>query len=162
MPLVEMARLPTLIVDIAAWGMIHAGSGYLAHRLNDSHFDHDNWLFRGRAWERNGRLYESLRVKRWKDRVPEAGAVFAGGVSKRTLTSRDPAGLVRLSTETRRAEFAHWACAVASPVFAIWNSPGISMVMVLYGVLVNAPFVVIQRYNRLRATRSLVRRSITS
>ena len=45
-----------------------------------------------------------LRINRWKDRLPEAGALFAGGVSKRQLPSYDVAGLELFVRETRRAE----------------------------------------------------------
>ncbi|MEO7397783.1 MAG: hypothetical protein ABIW84_04395, partial [Ilumatobacteraceae bacterium] len=130
MALIEMTNPATVIVDIAAWGVIHAGAGYLAHRLSSARFDHDTWLTRRRQWEANGRIYERLGIKRWKARLPEAGAMFAGGVSKRSLPGAGPASLRRFATETRRAEFAHWLPAVVSPVFALWNRPAVAVVMV--------------------------------
>ena len=151
------AKVVLLIVDVAAWGAIHAGTGYLAHRLPESFCRRDTWITRLRRCERSGRIWRVLRVRRWKDRVPEAGAVFAGGVSKRHLPGSGEAGLQQFAAMTRRAEYGHWMCAAASPVFALWNPAWIAAVMVGYGVAVNAPFIAIQRYNRLRTEGPLAR-----
>jgi glycosyl-4,4'-diaponeurosporenoate acyltransferase len=112
-----------------------------------------------RSWERGGRTYERIGIRRWKDRLPEAGALFAGGVSKRRLPGAGTDRLLRFSAETRRAEYGHVACAAAAPLFVLWNPRGVAVVMVLYGVLVNAPFVAIQRYNRARIAAVVGRRS---
>jgi glycosyl-4,4'-diaponeurosporenoate acyltransferase len=47
----------------------------------------------------------------------------------------------------------------ASPVFALWNPPLGVALMVGYGVVVNAPFIVVQRYNRQRAQGVLTSRA---
>lgn len=146
----------TVLVDVVAWGLVHAGTGYLAHRVPGDWLAHDRWLFRERAVERGGDLYRrTLRIGRWKDRLPEAGALFAGGVSKRHLPVDEIGGLQRFVIETRRAEMAHWLAAAAGPLFALWNPPAVVPVMVAYGLLVNLPFVAVQRYNRIRAARVL-------
>ena len=162
MPLVHLANVPTVLVDIAAWGAIHAGTGYLVHRLSDTHFEVDTRLTVARRWEQGGRFYERVAIRRWKDRLPEAGDVFAGGVSKRSILGRDDDDLKKFAVETRRAELGHVLAAIASPVFAVWNTVPVTFVMVVYGVAVNAPFIAIQRYNRLRISRILTRRSRTS
>jgi glycosyl-4,4'-diaponeurosporenoate acyltransferase len=159
MPLVQMSDVATVVADVLAWGAIHAGTGYIAHRLSAERFDHDTWLTRIRAIERSGRLYRALRVHRWKDRLPEAGAVFAGGTSKRSLGAPTRDGLVYFAALTRRAELAHWLAFAAAPVFLVWNRPWVGVVMITYGLFVNAPFIVIQRYNRLRIERALGRSS---
>ena len=53
---------------------------------------------------------------------------------------------------------AHWMCLLVSPLFALWNPPWIAVVMVVYGVGINAPFIAIQRYNRARLLRLIARR----
>ena len=95
----------------------------------------------------------------WKDRLPEAGDLFTGGVSKRFLPALDDAGLLQFVASTRRAEIGHWSAAACSPIFLVWNPLWISGVMVAYGLAVNAPFIAIQRYNRLRVSRVLTRRA---
>jgi glycosyl-4,4'-diaponeurosporenoate acyltransferase len=64
-----------------------------------------------------------MGIRRWKDRLPEAGALFAGGVSKRRVPRLTTDGLQRFAAETRRAEYGHVACAAAAPLFVLWNPP---------------------------------------
>lgn len=148
----------TIAVDVVAWGVFHAGTGYAAHRLDDRRLSRDGWLLRPRRFEDGGRVYRrTLRVHRWKDRVPEAGALFDGGISKRELPARDVAGLTTFVRETRRAELAHWWAMACAPLFVLWNPLLASALLVAYGVLVNLPFIVIQRYNRFRTQPLLAR-----
>jgi glycosyl-4,4'-diaponeurosporenoate acyltransferase len=159
--LVELSDLATVVVNVVAWATIHASTGYLVHRLPVDALSRDGWLLQERRFEREGRIYDRLlRVGRWKDRLPEAGALFSGGVSKRHLTGAlGRASLDRFVVETRRAERGHWLAMAGGPVAALWNPPLGVALMVAYGVLVNAPFIVVQRYNRQRAARVLRRRA---
>ncbi|MGG5258305.1 hypothetical protein [Phycicoccus avicenniae] len=148
----------TVVLDVAAWGLFHAATGYTAHRLPADRLAADGPLLRARRVEAGGRVYRRvLRVDRWKDALPEAGALFAGGVSKRSIPTRDVAGLELLVRETRRAELAHWWAMACGPLFVLWNPPLPAALLVAYGVLVNAPFIVIQRYNRFRTQLLLER-----
>ncbi len=150
--LVNLTFWGTLLANVAAWAVIHTGSGYYVHRLPLERLRHDGWLLRPRRWERQGRTYQRvLRIRAWKDNLPEAGAFFSGGVSKRALTGSLAGGLPRFVAETRRAERGHWLAVAAGPLFALWNPPSGLGLMVAYGVIVNAPFIAVQRYNRLRA-----------
>jgi glycosyl-4,4'-diaponeurosporenoate acyltransferase len=157
---VSLSFWGTLLANVVAWAAIHAGSGYVVHRLPLARLQHDGWLLRPRRWERDGRTYQRLlRIRSWKDHLPEAGALFAGGVSKRSLTGSLVGGLPRFVAETRRAERGHWLALAAGPLFALWNPLSGVALMVAYGVAVNAPFIAVQRYNRLRALRVLSRRA---
>lgn len=156
MPLVQLSNPVLVVVDVAAWGAIHSVSGYAVHKLPIRMLGRDHWLFVARRFERDGRFYvKTLRIKRWKDRLPEAGALFAGGLSKRHLPAAADGGLERLGVETRRAELGHWLAMAPAPLFALWNPVAVAAVMVVYGVAVNLPFIAIQRYNRLRVARVL-------
>ena len=158
-PLVHLPYGPLVVVDIVAWAAFHTATGYAVHRAPLQWFDHDTWLTRPRGWERAGSAYERVAIRRWKDRLPEAGGLFAGGTSKRHVPGATAGGLTRLATETRRAEWGHWGAAACAPLFVLWNPLWIAAVMVLYGVAVNAPFIAIQRYNRLRINGLLGRRT---
>ena len=157
-PVLRLAPGTNVVVDIAAWAVFHAATGYAVHRLPLRRLEHDNWLLRGRRFELDGHLYERFGIRRWKDGLPEAGALFAGGVSKRRLTGTDEPGLARFAMETRRAELGHWSAMACGPLFVLWNPPAVAATMVAYGVVVNVPFIAIQRYNRLRIERVLARR----
>ena len=153
-----MPQAVTIVVDILAWGVFHAATGYAAHRLGDDRLARDGWGLRARRFEAGGHWYRRrLRIHRWKDRVPEAGALFDGGVSKRELPAPDDEGLRVFVRETRRAELAHWWALWCSPLFLLWNPPLAAALLVSYGVLVNLPFIAIQRYNRFR-TQALLER----
>ena len=156
MRVVHLSDPVTIVLDVVAWGAIHAGAGFVAHRTSVAWLSRDRRLFRERRVERGGRLYaQTLRISRWKDRLPEAGALFAGGISKRRVTASEQGGLGRFVVETRRAELAHWLAAWPGVVFALWNPPAVVPVMVAYGLAVNLPFIAVQRYNRGRAVRVL-------
>jgi glycosyl-4,4'-diaponeurosporenoate acyltransferase len=155
-----MPQWATIVADVIAWGVFHAATGYAAHRLDDDRLSRDGWLLRPRRFEAGGRWYRRrLRIHRWKDRVPDAGDLFRGGVSKRHLPAYDVAGLQLFVRETRRAELAHWWAMSCGPVFVLWNPPLAAGLLVGYGVLANLPFILIQRYNRFRVQSLLERRS---
>lgn len=154
-----MRRRTTLAVDVVAWGVIHAGTGYLAHRLGPERLSGDGWLLGLRAVEDEGAWYQRhLAISRWKDRLPEAGDLFPGGLSKSRLPSRDDEGLETFVRETRRAELAHWWALAAGPLLLLWNPPLASGLLVGYGTGFNLPFIVVQRHNRGRALALLAAR----
>ena len=154
-----MSPTMTVVVDAVAWGVFHSATGYAAFRLDENRLGHDGWLLRPRRFETAGAWYRRrLRIHRWKDRVPEAGALF-GGVSKRHLPAHDLAALQLFVRETRRAELAHWWAMWCGPVFVLWNPPLAAGLLVAYGVLVNLPFIAIQRYNRFRIQALIERRA---
>lgn len=154
-----MPQALTIVVDVIAWGVFHTTTGYAAHRLGESRLSGDGWLLRARPFETAGRCYRRwLQVDRWKDKVPEAGGLFRGGVSKRRLPTYDVAGLHLFVRETRRAELAHWWAMFCGPVFVLWNPPLAAGLLLGYGVVVNLPFIVIQRYNRFRVQALIERR----
>jgi glycosyl-4,4'-diaponeurosporenoate acyltransferase len=143
-----------VLVDAAVWAGLSVAVGWTANRLPVSRFERDGFLTRLRPAEADGHLYRRvLRIGRWKDRVPEAGAMFAGGVAKGTLATRDPQGLHRFAVETRRAERVHWVLLGGGPLFLLWNPLPLGLAMVAYGLVANLPCILIQRYNRARLQR---------
>lgn len=149
--MVDLSLGLTIAVDVLAWALIGVTVGYGMHRVPLRRLDHDTGLTRLRRFEREGRLYERMGIRRWKDRTPELGGLFAGGVSKRSSGGRSR--LQRYAAETRRAEYTHWLVMAFGPVFVLWNPWYLAIVMVVYGVVANLPCLVIQRYNRARIDR---------
>lgn len=157
-----MPRRLTVAADVLAWGVVHAGTGYVAHRIDVRHLDCDGWLLRPKAFEDGGRWYRRRWcINRWKDRLPEAGDLFAGGVSKSHLPTSADGGLDLFVRETRRAELTHWWAMMCGPIFALWNPPLVTALLVSYGIAVNLPFIVIQRYNRFRCQTIIAHRAAT-
>ncbi len=159
MDLLSLSTWGVVAANIAFWGVVHTTTGYAVHRLPVGRLARDSWLLRPKRFERGGSLYEHLRIRTWKDVVPEAGALFPGGVSKRRVPAAEDGGLERFVVETRRAEVGHWLALVAGPLAVLWNGPVGAAAMVGYGLLANLPFIAIQRFNRQRAQRVLARSS---
>jgi glycosyl-4,4'-diaponeurosporenoate acyltransferase len=134
-----------------AWATFGVGSGWLVNRVPLRCLDHDGWLTRPRPFEDRGRWYDRhLRVRWWKDRLPEAGGWFRGGVAKDRIRSFRTEDLERLTAETRRAEWVHWANVGFGFTFAAWTDPPVAGIMVAFGLATHLPFVIVQRYNRAR------------
>jgi glycosyl-4,4'-diaponeurosporenoate acyltransferase len=150
--------IAVIVVDAVAWMLIQVGAGYAVHRLPSDWLDRDHWLFRARRWEAGGGFYiRRLRIRRWKRWLPEAGAVFRGGIDKRRLGPATAERLAVYRRETRRAELGHWLAMAPAPLFVLWNPPALFVAMVLYALVVNGPCIAAQRYNRLRIERVLDR-----
>lgn len=157
--LIELSDAVAIVVSSVVWFLIGLVTGWYFHRRAPEHFATDNWLTRPRRFEQGGRWYQRrLRIRSWKDKLPEKGDLFRGGFSKRHLVDRSTPHLERFVIETRRAEMVHWSNLAAGPVFLIWCPPLLGGCMVVFGVVAHLPFIVIQRYNRERLLAILARR----
>jgi glycosyl-4,4'-diaponeurosporenoate acyltransferase len=136
-----------VLVDVAVWGVWGVAVGLAGARLAADGLLRDRWLTKIRPWERQGLAWRRLGVRRWKDRLPEAGTMF-GGASKRVLPGRSANGLQAFAAETRRAEYAHWVAPVPLLAMVWWNPLWVTACMAVYAVAANAPCIVVQRYNR--------------
>ena len=134
-PHVNTELLPVVLADSAVWAGWSFVVGYSAHRLPLRTVERERWLTRIRPWERDGRTWERIGIRRWKDRLPDAGDLFGGGVSKRALPGRHPDELARFAAETRRAELVHWTIPLVLPVFVLWNPPVLLAAMAAYAVV---------------------------
>ncbi|EXJ16992.1 glycosyl-4,4'-diaponeurosporenoate acyltransferase CrtO family protein [Imhoffiella purpurea] len=139
----------------AIWICFHFGSGYLAYLLPNAAIGRLPLVNASYSWENDGKFYEGLGIRTWKDRLPEAGAFFPGGFSKRRLLRQDASYLGKFVLETSRAECSHWLTWGLSLTFFAWNPWEIGVVMLVYGALSNIPFILVQRYNRARLRRTL-------
>ncbi|MEM6675102.1 MAG: glycosyl-4,4'-diaponeurosporenoate acyltransferase [Planctomycetota bacterium] len=147
------------VVNVLAWPVIHVGFAWAGTRARAERFRPDAWLFRTRAFERTGRIYEVLfGVKAWKGRLPDGAAWFKSGFKKRSLARADRAYLDRFVVETCRGEFVHWATFLAAGIFFLWNEAWVGWIMVAYGVVANLPCIIVQRYNRVRIRQLIEQR----
>jgi glycosyl-4,4'-diaponeurosporenoate acyltransferase len=157
---IDLPRSVALGTDVVAWIGVAVGAGYVAHRLPHRLFERDGWLFRQRAWERDGRFYvRVLRIRRWKRLLPEAGDAFEGGFNKATLAALGDDHFRVHVRETRRAELTHWLIILAGPLFLVHNRWYDVVAMQLIAVALSVPCIAAQRYNRIRLQRVLARRA---
>ena len=144
------------VANILGWPLIHLTVSWVFMKLDSTCFDPNGFFFRERSWEQGGDFYlRAFSVKRWKSRLPDGAAWFAGGFAKKKLQRRDTTYLQRFILETCRGEAAHWVTMSLAPVFFIWNPLWASAVMLVYAVLANAPCIIVQRYNRVGLRRLL-------
>ncbi|MCP9790557.1 hypothetical protein KBZ20_02450 [Vulcanococcus limneticus Candia 3F8] len=142
-----------------AWSLL---IGWLAQRLPPAALESDSWLTAPRPWGERPAAYERwLRIRHWKDRLPDAGTAFAGGVRKASLVGRDRETLRRLVAETRRAELVHLALWPFWIATALWLPPMGVLLNLLFATAFNLPCLWLQRFNRLRITALLQRMGLT-
>jgi glycosyl-4,4'-diaponeurosporenoate acyltransferase len=152
--LLHLPTLPTILLDIAAWLIIHMGVSYSMTHISLRSFDTEFWLYKQRKWEKNGKIYVRIfRLKKWKKRLPDGAALFKKGFKKKHLKALDDVYLDDFIRETCRAELTHWTMLLFSLVFFIWNPWWVGIVMIVYAILVSVPCIIIQRYNRIRLKR---------
>lgn len=158
--IVDVGNGWAVVLSSVTWLVVSLVVGRWAAGWSAGRLDVTGRLTRLRPWEASGAWWQRrLRVRRWKDGLPEAGGLFAGSASKRHVGSRSTGALTRFRRETVRAERVHWLIMATTPVHLIWCRPPLAAAMVAFGVLFNAPFIVIQRYNRGRIDAVLARRA---
>lgn len=147
-----MSVLFYISINAFFWIAVHFVSGYLVHVLPESLYRSDAFLFKLHRWEYKGRVYRRfLKIHAWKDRLPEAGEFFSlHPFNKSHLKSSDAGYLSRFILETCRAELAHLLPFLFYPICLLWNPWPANLIMFVYVVLANIPFILIQRYNRAR------------
>jgi len=150
--LIELPNGWTWFLNLAGWPVLQLGLSWAFTKLPGA------WFRPGRLgrWEGEGRVYErTLGIRRWKDRLPDAGGWWGGGFAKRALRDADPVYVERFVRETWRGELCHWCALACAPVFFLWNPWWADVIMVGYGVAANLPCILVQRYNRARLQRLL-------
>lgn len=147
-------------VSVLMWVLTSVVMGRWAVTWPDDRLDHTGPLTTLRTWERDGGSWQRwLRVLRWKDRLPEAGAAFAGGRAKRRIGTSRSEDLRAFRRETVRAERVHWLIMASGPLHLLWCRPTVGAGMVGFGVAFDLPFILVQRVNRGRIDRILRRRA---
>ena len=121
-------------------------------------FHPDRGPWRSFVFEKEGRLYERLKIKRWQNFLPDMSRILPGVMpAKKMGVGYTAAQLDTMIRETCVAELTHvLLCLAALPCLVLWRGPGGAAVFGVY-VLGNLPFILIQRYNRPRLRRLYAR-----
>lgn len=111
-------------------------------------FDPEKFPFRQFSWEKSGKVYRVLRVKQWKDKMPDASRFYRDMVPKRVVNEMSFETVHVLLIETCVAEFTHLALCVCSiGVCLIWEGR-VGVFLWILCIIGNVIFIIIQRYNR--------------
>lgn len=147
-----------VLISSAVWLGVSVLVGWVGARWPLERLARPGPITRLRSWEDDGAWWQRhLRVRRWRDLLPEAGALF-GGYSKAHLPSRRSRDLERFAREALRAERVHWSVMASAPVHLVWCRPTVAAGMFGFAVVANAPCIIVQRANRGRLGRLLRRR----
>jgi glycosyl-4,4'-diaponeurosporenoate acyltransferase len=160
MRLIHLPTFWTIMVDIAAWFIIHIVVVFIAVRIPARYFNPAGFFYRARNWEKKGAVYQNIfKIKRWKKYAPD-GAEFLKkrGFPKKKLINSSTSYLKNFLLETCRAELTHWILIFFAPFFFFWNRFWVGLIMILYALSENIPLIMVQRYNRIRFLSILRRR----
>lgn len=120
-------------------------------------FREDRFPFRQWQWEKKGRIYIRLGIRKWKDRVPDMSKVLPFLYRKKVNRQHTEDNLRRLIQETCVAELIHGLLMVAGiGVVHIWPGKWGWIFWICY-CAANIPFIMIQRFNRPRLCATLSR-----
>lgn len=114
--------------------------------------------FKSFAFERQGKIYERLNIKKWKAKLPDAsrilGKLFPWLMPTKRLEGNSNKKVAVLLKETCVAEMTHvFAALTGFLCIKICKSSAIGIIVSTVNAVWHVPFVMIQRYNRPRFLR---------
>ena len=143
-------RVLKCILYLAAIGV---ASFVIGRLLPKSWLHEDCFPFRPFAFERQGKLYEKLKIKSWQNKLPDMSRLFKHLMPAKKMNDDTLRDLPLMIKETCVSECIHLLLPLAGLYcLRLWPGAGGIVVTLLY-FLGNLPFVLIQRYNRPRLQR---------
>ncbi len=137
-----------LLMSIAYVAVIGILAHYIGESLPRRLFGEYKFPFRTYKWERDGKIYNRLKIKKWKNRLPDMSRVMRDMLPKKVTYDATSTDIDALIKETCVAECVHyWLCLFAVGIYLIWKNY-VGVILALVFVACNIPFMMIQRYNR--------------
>lgn len=113
-------------------------------------FKSEAFPYRDYRFEKKGKIYNKIHVKKWQDRIPDMSRILPRTMPAKRLSAGYKEKLPRMIQETCVAEMIHFLlCLNGLACIFIWKGPGGVVLSIVY-ILGNLPFIVVQRYNRPR------------
>ena len=137
----------------AAYAAVIGGLSFLLGRIVPAGwFQESRFPYRSMDWEQGGAFYNRVfRIRKWQSRVPDMSRILPGMMPAKKISANVSDKLPRMITETCIAEWIHvLLCVFSFPFLWLWPGWGGLLFMILYILLGNLPFILIQRYNRPR------------
>lgn len=105
--------------------------------------------YKPHPWEE--KLYLKLGVRKWKDKIPELGKLFAGFDKSQIGDMKDNEHVKQFIAETITAEYIHKSSALFGFIAVVgclktWFIVGVPLL--LANIIINIMPVIVQRYNR--------------
>lgn len=136
------------VIYLATTGVI----GFLAGRVFPKKWLRpERGLFRSFPFEKNGKIYEKLGIRRWQNRVPDMSRILPFMMPAKKLDRDFGPRLPDMICETCIAELVHLVlCLSGLYCLKLWPGVGGVTITAVYILFLNLPFILIQRYNRPR------------
>ena len=102
-----------------------------------------------------------MKIKKWKDKHPQY--VAKNGFSKRNINLNQVYNkeyFERFLLETCRAEWNHFMCCMYFVISFLINKFPFSIIFSIIPLVANLPFLIIQRYNRIRFLNFNLKKSV--
>ncbi len=126
--------------------------GILAHMVGEAlprrWFNPEAWPFAPFKFERNGRIYDKIGVRFWKDKLPDMSKAMPDMTRKSVSMSGGSAQAENVARETCVAETVHWVLMLLSWIIYRIYACTLGAVIAIVYALSHIPFIIIQRYNR--------------
>lgn len=140
-----------ILVNIIAWGFFHFFISYLCFKIPLNFFLEEDRFFKIKKWEQSGEMWQKLLlVKKWKGFLIDGSSIVKKSYNKSHLHGKKKNDLMVFAAETKRAELTHLLLILPAPLFFLWNPVWAGWIMIIYALLANLPFIIVQRYNRAR------------
>jgi len=143
------------LIRCTAYCSITGILGFLAGRvLPKNWLNPHKGLFRCFPFEKGGKIYEKLGIHRWQNKVPDMSRILPFAMPPKGLEGDFAPRLPDMICETCIAELVHLLlCISGLYCLKLWPGIGGVSVTIFYILVLNLPFVLIQRYNRPRLIR---------
>lgn len=117
-------------------------------------FQAEVFPFRCYDFERDGRIYEKVWIRKWQSKVLDMSRIVPFLMPSKKLMQGFTDKLPRMIQETCVAEWTHALLSIFGlNCLRIWPGLGGIVVTVSYIILGNIPYIMIQRFNRPRLLR---------
>lgn len=157
LPLITFSLPVTILLDTILWFIIHMGMSKIGTLLPDRWFEkqlpnkikkHPVQMF----------FYTNVFfVPNYKKFLPDGGAWFKSGFSKKHLKEKNIPYYKAFLRETRRAEWTHYLQIIPVPIFLLFNPLNAFYIMVIYALFANLPCILTQKYNQIRFTNLIIK-----
>ncbi|HEX2946785.1 MAG TPA: glycosyl-4,4'-diaponeurosporenoate acyltransferase [Clostridia bacterium] len=140
-----------LLLNLLTFFIFSVVITYLSNKMPDHLYSSNSWLLRHRKWEKRGDFYQRIfRVKLWKRLLPELGDIVKSVFPKKRIKEYTREYLQKYIFESCKSELTHWSIIFSAFLFFLWRDFEPAMMIVLLAIILNLPYIIIQRYNRPR------------
>lgn len=145
----EDAFLKKFWLSVAYVAFLGGVSHFIGVKLPRRWFDARKFPYAAYPFERDGKIYLQLGIRKWKKRLPDMSRVSKQMLTKKVDIGATSSSIEALAAETCVAELVHFLLSVLSlAVLKFWDSIYGYIFVAIYILIGNVPFIVIQRYNR--------------